>query len=412
MMNASASQVSNDTGQENNEVKVISFDGGPSPMVTLRILYKIEQWYADKNEGRSFIKTANMFAGTSDGALISLFMANALKKDKDLSGLKLLEQCIEFNDKLVRMFKLDDTARMRLLLGKESIFEREVLEDILKDAFEDTLMEDLVGSDWPVLVGAFDATAWEMTTFHSDNWRVDGNMKLVDVGLAASAFPIMLPPFKSPDHPQLKNHLILDGVLASNSMIPATIRGVGLRFASNPQGDSAEANRSSNASDRIKLLSIGSTSTRFPNENDKDISTLKIILFLLPYLHRLFKFNLDINNQADSTPRSPKTGWRAWFENLFSVLNAIIEGGSQLDDGVATHTLGPKRYFRFKPEVPNFRLVLLSLADPEKALLAAENCADEFFNKSNEEYENSKQGPDSTQREHAELLRWIEENWK
>jgi hypothetical protein len=410
MTKANENQVSNDTGQETGDSRVISFDGGPSPMVTLRILQKIEHWYTQKYGGKSFIKQANMFAGTSDGGLMSLFMANALRKDPELSGMKLLEKCIEFNDKLVHMFKLDDAARRRLIWGKESVFERKTLKDILDAEFEETRMQDLEGQS--VLVGAFDATTWQMTTYSSRNVPSDGDMKLVDVGLATSAFPILLPPFTSPTDPQRKDHLIVDGVFASNSMITAAITEANLRYVSKPQGEGAEGN---DPRDRLKLLSIGSTSKRFPNQGSEEISSFKIILFLLPLLNRLVKIDSEIINQPMFRPTGSGTGWRSWFENLFSLLNGMVDGGSELDDRMAIRTLGNKRYFRLQPEVPNFHLALLAFADPQQAIKAAADFAEKFFEEQEDSYEQNKRSKpetDATPYEHSMLLRWIEENWK
>ncbi|HMY18935.1 MAG TPA: hypothetical protein PKA58_21560, partial [Polyangium sp.] len=53
---------------------ILSIDGGPAAPVQVRMLRKVEERYP------GFLASTDMFAGTSDGAMVGMFLASRLPK--------------------------------------------------------------------------------------------------------------------------------------------------------------------------------------------------------------------------------------------------------------------------------------------------------------------------------------------
>ncbi len=58
-------------------LKILSLDGGPGPLMELRVIERLEK-HALLNDGASFLEQTDLFAGTSDGGLMALFIAKEL----------------------------------------------------------------------------------------------------------------------------------------------------------------------------------------------------------------------------------------------------------------------------------------------------------------------------------------------
>ncbi|HEY0095664.1 MAG TPA: hypothetical protein VGB96_15135, partial [Archangium sp.] len=74
--------------------KILALDGGPSALVIIRLLAKIEE--ASKS---GFLEHVDLFAGTSFGGLLCLDLANSLSQGKNPA--QALKDCIEFSKNVV-----------------------------------------------------------------------------------------------------------------------------------------------------------------------------------------------------------------------------------------------------------------------------------------------------------------------
>lgn len=81
-------------------IKILSLDGGPGPLLNLRIIRELEL----RDDRRSFLEQVDLFAGTSDGGLMSLYLADQLSRAQEaresgatpLTPLAIIEGCIAF----------------------------------------------------------------------------------------------------------------------------------------------------------------------------------------------------------------------------------------------------------------------------------------------------------------------------
>ena len=71
-------------------VNILSFDGGPGPLLQLRILRKLV------DDQPQLLDEVDLFAGTSDGALVGLYLAHALQNRNGRSVAQIVDDCIDF----------------------------------------------------------------------------------------------------------------------------------------------------------------------------------------------------------------------------------------------------------------------------------------------------------------------------
>ncbi|MGK3964000.1 patatin-like phospholipase family protein [Sorangium sp. So ce1667] len=89
---------------------ILSMDGGPGPLMQLHILLDLELRRADNEP--SFLGQVDLFAGSSDGALMSLYLAQALTREIEagnhevtaLKAREIIEGCIRFSEDLTKAF--------------------------------------------------------------------------------------------------------------------------------------------------------------------------------------------------------------------------------------------------------------------------------------------------------------------
>jgi patatin-like phospholipase/acyl hydrolase len=390
-------------------LKVITFDGGPSPLVTIRVLLKLEDWLLKHGKG-SFIERADMFVGTSDGGLMSLLLAHSLSKGE--SGISALQRCISFSRNISKSFKADTRAWLRLLGGTRAMLAREVLEKLLQKEFGTTTLKDLMVKGKLVSIAAFDIDDCQLTTYHAFEPGGVPNMSLVDVGLATSALPLVLPPFKAApgQDPYRKQNLIVDGVFASNSTVTAALSDAILHLA-NDNHFNSETMGAQNLH-RIQMLSIGSKSMK-PQDWREDLpSLMKVAFKALDFADQAKDVSQKLFSKlpfvGSMGTQEPEGGMLLWGEQLLSMMNAIIDGSSQLDDRIAKHTLGRKRYHRFQPETPNYKILMTAFDDPMKAEQIAENRAKEIFDA---EVDRHRQNKLLASDNYPTLISWLKKNW-
>ncbi|WP_437840128.1 patatin-like phospholipase family protein [Sorangium sp. So ce1153] len=87
-------------------VNILSMDGGPGPLIQLDILLELERRRSDNEP--SFLGQVDLFAGSSDGALMSLYLAQALTTEIEAGNhevtacraREIINGCIAFSEEL------------------------------------------------------------------------------------------------------------------------------------------------------------------------------------------------------------------------------------------------------------------------------------------------------------------------
>ena len=189
--------------------RVLTMDGGPSPLLQIRLLREVERLCP------GFLERTDLFAGTSDGGFISLFLAASLTRGK--SAAQALDDAVTFGNELIYALDLDWCSVARLLLGFSAAHSARGLRALLekKDVYGDLRMTELTRG---AMVVSFDAFNWRPRYFrnfepfcHRGADDTSG-ATLVDAALSSSAFPLFLP-----IHYGFRGRHYLDGGLVANN---------------------------------------------------------------------------------------------------------------------------------------------------------------------------------------------------
>ena len=211
-------------------IKILSLDGGPGPLLELRVIERLQRRFEQFGELGSFIDQADVFAGTSNGGLMALYLARGLSEaqaDREAgrtprSPADIIDGCLRFSDDYVSALapgtrhlasllapfgamreltvgraasraiegpsltdQLRRIARLpahlagslgeiwklrRTVLGKAPLSPAEALERHLIEAFGDWKLGDLTKK---VVVLSFDTTAWKPRAFRNF-WASNG----------------------------------------------------------------------------------------------------------------------------------------------------------------------------------------------------------------------------------------------
>ncbi|MGM0576437.1 MAG: patatin-like phospholipase family protein [Myxococcota bacterium] len=79
----------------NERYRILTFDGGPSAPTYIRVLRQLEQ------EHPGLLGAADLFAGTSSGAMSALYFAQFSKEERAARGLEIIDDLIGFNDAIL-----------------------------------------------------------------------------------------------------------------------------------------------------------------------------------------------------------------------------------------------------------------------------------------------------------------------
>jgi patatin-like phospholipase/acyl hydrolase len=283
-------------------VRILSMDGGPGPTMHIRILEEIERGLRDS--GRSVLDDVTLFAGTSNGALLSLYLAWALtendRRRTKKPMLEIVQEAIAFGNAYVKTMSmtgesvgrallavanlvelamtagkppeerlpflvrklrelaensvralplpLDLWSMRRFILGGESLRDGVALRGLLEKTFGRATLGDLKRN---IVVVSFDTEAWAprafrnfgtTDTFGSKDTTRDMGLTLVDVGMCTSAFPLVMPVYGGQSH-----RGFLDGFFGVNNPV-MTATSLAVRHLLAKVRDPFE---------RIRILSLG-----------------------------------------------------------------------------------------------------------------------------------------------------------
>ncbi|MDC0711871.1 patatin-like phospholipase family protein [Stigmatella sp. ncwal1] len=380
-------------------MRVISFDGGPSALITLRVLRELEARYP------GFVDRAQMFSGTSTGAFVSLYLAHALSArhregNKQPGCLDIIDGCIAFNERMTRQFKVKAINIARLISGLYPMYDGEAIREVLEETFGDAKLCEL---ERMVVIEAFDSTVWRKATYHQFPPHADYVTTIVDAALASSAFPVLMPIYRSGNNlGGHKNDLMMDGALSNNSTAMTALSDA-LGYFAYQDGHDAEADGLSEARylSRISILSLGCT-PQSPKwfercaEMNSSLGTFLESLWKKPHRRPMREMNY---------------GWIWLLLHNFRAAMAYIEGGAQSDARYASELLGPTRFFRFRPPLNSIDFVMNLLGDPDALIEQTRDVARVCWKESLEAYHLQQRMPPEQRQPWSNLISWAESYW-
>ncbi len=318
-------------GVEAPRLRILSIDGGPSASLQIRVIAYLERMRP------GFIESVDMFAGTSDGAFVSLFLASKLAEG--LKGEPLAEACIQFTNQILDVFAPTLWSGLLFCTGLWPLSPVGPLEDLMTSTFGNKTLRDL---EKHVVIVSFNKTKSRPAIFQNFN-VTDHEMgrPLTDVALATSAFPVIVAIHKSP----FDGDQYLDGAVVANS--PTIVA------SSSASSLLAHLNRvmpGPEMIEQMRVLSLGAEQS--PRQHGK-----------------LFNFLGKIINLPDPFDRQAVTwGMLQWLvsQPLFT-LERIFLGSSQEIDREAHDVLG-MNYFRFGPDMNELGSINTGLFSSTKKL--------------------------------------------
>jgi hypothetical protein len=385
--------------QQPERMRIISFDGGPSSLITLRVLRDIEAKFP------GFLERTRMFSGTSLGAFVSLYLAHALtlkkrKGDTSPSCVDILDDCIEFNDRITREFEIRAVNLLRAASGLLPMYDGEGIRAILEETFGEAKLCEL---DRMVVIEAFDSTVWRKATYHQFPPDADVLTTIVDAALASSAFPVLMPLYRSGTNlGERGNDLMMDGALSNNSTAMTALSDA-LRFFAHQDGYDAEEDTRSEARylPRVSILSLGCT----PQSSRWFEKWSEISASLNMFLGSLFP-------GGKKRPMLKQSyGWIWLLLHNVRAAMAFVEGGAQADVRYATEMLGPFRFFRFRPDLNAVDFILSLFGNPDTVIQQSAQIAQLYWRQELDAYELQQRQPPAMRQPWRHLLSWVEDYW-
>jgi hypothetical protein len=188
-------------------LNILSFDGGPGPFLQIRLLLELV-----KREPR-VLDEVDLFAGTSNGALVALYLAHARHQRRGRSAETIVKDCIEFTRRYSRAFNTGFLGMARMIAGG-IVADTRLFERIMEDAFGQTTLADL---ETNVAIVSFDTKVWTPRVFRNfgEDRARDGHWRLSDVAQASGALPPVMPIFGGAAGEEPRGYL--DGFLSANN---------------------------------------------------------------------------------------------------------------------------------------------------------------------------------------------------
>lgn len=173
-------------------VRVLSIDGGIAAALNLRFLRHVEE----RRPG--FMAGVDLFAGTSDGALLAMFLASRCGRDHR-DNLRALDDAITYFHEVLGVFQLTPGTALRFAAGRGPAAMAEAQRRVYARHLGDETLGGLAARRRNLLVLALDHGTWKRRTFKSFDLEgpVERERTLVDLALSCSAFPVVLPMHRS-----------------------------------------------------------------------------------------------------------------------------------------------------------------------------------------------------------------------
>ncbi|MSP61586.1 MAG: hypothetical protein EXR72_14850 [Myxococcales bacterium] len=275
------------------------------------------------------LEKTEMFAGTSDGAFMTLYLAARLAEG-NMEPLEMIDGCIEFSNRLCEVLHATFGRTLRLLLGGPLNLSRD-LRDLLSrpEIYGDLTLGDL---DRMMLVVTFDAFNWRPCMLRSFDPMARPEITLVDAALASSAFPMLLPLHNGGDG----NFYLDGGVVANNPAMGALSSGLQyLRWTEAQDDENGE-------SDHLRQMTVFSLGSHV-SKSERTTVTGKIRKGLLEMLIAIDPWGVP------GAPGDMNWGWTQWILRPPAFLTDLLLQGSVAQTSFECRQLLGRRFHRYTP---------------------------------------------------------------
>jgi hypothetical protein len=337
--------------------RILALDGGPSSAIYVHLIKKIEQ------QRPGFLAKINLFAGTSDGSLIAMYLAAHLGDD-DAANLAVAERVVGFFCEVLQALRPTTIGMARATVGFGPLQSFARLRAVLHAAFGDMTFGDIRRRGRELVVVSFDCDAWRSKIFRNFGPDADDQLTLIDAGLASCAFPVMMPtPVPSSGHAR---GAYLDGAMvANNPSMAAVTRAI---FEERRADEIGEVLSAINGTpppprDRLVVLSLGAVvDERWMNAARDPLPQVAFdaaFTFTRGVLRH--GFPRDPVNQLKKAirDRPPNVrpqkerhwGWIEWLPLRPFMGMQIAVQGSVHEVDIQCQAVLDDRYFRFEPKM-------------------------------------------------------------
>jgi patatin-like phospholipase/acyl hydrolase len=144
-----------------------------------------------------FLRSVDCFVGASDGGYTALYLALHVTDD-DEANLAMLDDAIAFSNALVPLFHLTFTGAIKFASGWWPMLDVDQFKAVFRRFLGDARIRDLRRK---AVICSYGAFLWDPVVYSnfaqksrpSLNYRGNDDTSLVDVALATSALPLVLP---------------------------------------------------------------------------------------------------------------------------------------------------------------------------------------------------------------------------
>jgi len=206
-------------------LNILTFDGGPSALASILTIQKLQE------ENHGLLEKSNMFVGTSAGGLVALYLAHAMGIRKR-TGAEAIAECIGFFEEVLKECRISIPGSLRFVSGLNPLLNAAGVRRVLDKHFkQDTLglLENYEGMDPRerklVSIVTFDVDDEDIRTICSFNPGTRPDTPFVELALACTAFPSLMPLWSFPIGPQgdPECHLLLEGAFSTNCVVMAAV---------------------------------------------------------------------------------------------------------------------------------------------------------------------------------------------
>ncbi|XXX82544.1 patatin-like phospholipase family protein [Sorangium sp. So ce134] len=395
-------------------INILSMDGGPGPLMQLHILLEVERDLAVKRRS-SFLEQVDLFAGTSDGALMALYLAQELslaieareRNEEPKTAVQIVEGCIRFSEEIaeacsaVRSLgaamqfagtlieltmwagkpkdqrakfyatKMDELrkhgremlrlpgnlwAMRRFLAGHQPFLDSDKLRAVLKKHFADRTLRSLRKN---VVVVSFDTRAWSTRAFRNFAARDEHGKRDLERDLGQKLVDVAMCtaslPLLMPVIGGQDNRGYLDGIFSANN--PAmTATSLAIRHLKVPM-------------EQLRVLSLGVTQTAEEANIERRGGLLALLTLLavddrdarLAFIpmdwRELVRYLLSSDAREETQRRLKRSGigpvsW-GWLDYLWrpTLLANLFVHGTSIEEARQCQRILGDHFHRFTPRI-------------------------------------------------------------
>lgn len=329
---------------------VLTLDGGPAGMIQVRLLAELEAIVP------GFLAATDLFGGSSDGAMILLFLASRLAADPakaKATSRAILQDGIQFSNETLRGLHVTLGGMLLAMTGLRPVCDTARFRAALEGAFGDMTLGEI---ERKAIAVSFGLNAWEPRCFRwfgpmektvsqqsivlTGDHSVDPDMTIVDVILASGSLPLVVSSFGD-----VRGHHYLDGAFTANNPSLVTLANVLSVFSSRSDADQGPATPEELA--MCRLLSLGANDD--PDEETQVLQGRKWTLS-------------GMFGKPVTSPGPLPWGWGQWImDRPFLLPDLLYQGQNSVVAMQGQMLLGPRIYHRFAPAVPAIQTVQRAL---------------------------------------------------